>query len=33
MLESAAMELIGKGKKVRFVAILENFRGWEKSGA
>ncbi len=33
MLESAAMEMIGKGKKVRLVAIMENFKGWEKSEA
>jgi hypothetical protein len=32
-LESAAMELIGKGNKVRLIAIMENFRGWEKSEA
>jgi hypothetical protein len=31
MLESVAMELIGKGKKVKLIAIMENFRGWEKS--
>jgi len=31
MLESVAMELIGKGKKVKLFAILENFKGWEKS--
>lgn len=33
MLESVARELIGKGKKVRLLAILENFKGWEKSEA
>jgi hypothetical protein len=33
MLESVAMDLIGKGKKVRLLAISENFRGWEKSDA
>ena len=33
VLESAATELIGKGKKVRLLAILDNFRGWEKSEA
>ncbi len=33
VLESVAMELIGKGKKVRLVAILESFKGWEKSEA
>jgi hypothetical protein len=33
MLESAAMEMIGKGKKVRLVAIMEDFKGWEKSEA
>lgn len=33
MLESVAMEVIGKGKKVRLVAILENFKGWEKTEA
>ncbi len=31
MLESAALELIRKGKKVRLLAVIENFRGWEKS--
>ncbi len=33
MLESAALELIGRGKKVRLIAVIENFRGWEKSEA
>jgi len=33
MLESAAMELINKGRKVRLIATLENFRGWEKTEA
>ena len=33
MLESVALDLIGKGKKVRLLAIIENFRGWEKSEA
>ena len=33
VLESAAMELIGKGKKVRLIAIMDDFRGWEKSEA
>jgi hypothetical protein len=33
MLESVALELIGKGKKVRLIAVMENFRGWEKSEA
>jgi len=33
VLESAAMELIGKGKKVRLIATMDNFRGWEKSEA
>ncbi len=33
MLESAALELIRKGKKVRLLAVIENFRGWEKSDA
>ncbi len=33
MLESAAMELIRKGRKVRLIAILEDFKGWEKTEA
>lgn len=33
MLETVANELIAKGKKVRVVAVLENFKGWEKSEA
>jgi hypothetical protein len=33
MLESVAMELIRKGKKVRLLAIMDNFMGWEKSEA
>ena len=33
MLESVAVELIEKGKKVRLLAVLENFKGWEKGGA
>lgn len=33
MLESVATELIEKGKKVRLIAVLENFKGWEKGGA
>ncbi len=33
MLESVALELIGKGKKVRLIAVLENFKGWEKAEA
>ncbi len=31
MLESLAMEMISKGKKIRLVALLEDFKGWEKS--
>jgi hypothetical protein len=33
MLESVATELIGKGKKVRLIAVMENFKGWEKGEA
>jgi hypothetical protein len=33
MLESIAVELIEKGKKPRVIAVLENFKGWEKGGA
>jgi SpoIIAA-like len=33
LLESAAKELIRTGKKVSVIAILENFKGWEKSEA
>jgi hypothetical protein len=33
MLESVAVELIGKGKKVKLIAVLEDFKGWEKSEA
>ena len=33
MLESVATELIDKGKKVRVLAVLEDFKGWEKGGA
>ncbi|MGO9612806.1 MAG: STAS/SEC14 domain-containing protein [Dissulfurispiraceae bacterium] len=33
MLESVAMELIGNDKKVRLLAILENFKGWEQTEA
>jgi len=33
VLESVALELIGKGKKVRLLAVLENFKGWEKAEA
>ena len=29
-LQTVAKELIEKGKKVRLLAILENFKGWEK---
>jgi hypothetical protein len=29
-LQTVAKELIEKGKKVRLLAILENFQGWEK---
>jgi len=30
-LEKVATELIGKGKKIRLLARIENFQGWEKS--
>lgn len=33
MLESVAVKLIEEGKKVRVLAVLENFKGWEKGGA
>ena len=33
MLESVAVKLIEEGKKVRLLAVLENFKGWEKGGA
>ncbi len=33
MLESIGMDLISSGKKVRFIGILEDFKGWEKSEA
>lgn len=33
LLESAAMEMIRKGNKVRLIVILENFKGWEKTEA
>ena len=33
MLESVAVELIRKGKKVRLLAVMDNFMGWEKSEA
>lgn len=33
MLESVAVELIEKGNKVRVLAVMENFKGWEKGGA
>jgi len=33
MLESVALELIAKGKKVRLLAIIEDFKGWEKTEA
>ncbi|HXX53298.1 MAG TPA: STAS/SEC14 domain-containing protein [Thermodesulfovibrionales bacterium] len=33
MLESVAVKLIEEGKKVRLLAVMENFKGWEKGGA
>ena len=30
-LEKVAAELIGKGRKIRLLASLENFQGWEKT--
>lgn len=33
MLEKVAADLIGKGKKVRLLANIENFQGWEKGEA
>ncbi len=33
MLESLAMDMISKGKKIRLVVLMENFKGWEKSEA
>lgn len=33
MLESVGMQLIEKGKKLRLLAIIEDFKGWEKTEA
>ncbi len=30
-LESLGTDMISKGKKIRLVVLLENFKGWEKS--